>query len=167
MMHARRQGIIQKQDVTATDVDWESVYREYLPHVYNYFRFRTGDMTVAEDLTAQTFEQVWRSRARYRADRGALSTWLFTIARNVAASHFRRQRSKKEFPLTWASTQPDQHTLEDIVEHQQDLARLQVLLARLPAREREVIELKYGAALTNRAIAQLTGLQESHVGTLL
>jgi RNA polymerase sigma-70 factor (ECF subfamily) len=37
----------------------------------------------------------------------------------------------------------------------------------LPERERELLSLKYGAGLTNRAIARLTGLSESNVGTLL
>ena len=37
----------------------------------------------------------------------------------------------------------------------------------LPEREREVIALRYGSGLTNRAIARLTGLSESNVGTIL
>ena len=41
------------------------------------------------------------------------------------------------------------------------------LLAALPDRERELVALKYGAGLTNRAIARLTGLTESNVGTIL
>ncbi len=42
-----------------------------------------------------------------------------------------------------------------------------VLLQRLPAREQELVALKYGAEATNRAIAALTGLSESNVGTIL
>jgi len=45
--------------------------------------------------------------------------------------------------------------------------RLAGLLAGLPARERELLALKYGAGATNRAIARLTGLSESNVGTIL
>jgi len=41
------------------------------------------------------------------------------------------------------------------------------LTAKLPPRERELIALKYGAALNNRLIAKLTGLTESNVGTIL
>jgi RNA polymerase sigma-70 factor (ECF subfamily) len=148
-------------------VDWAAVYADQLPRVYNYFRFRTGDNTLAEDLTAQTFEQAWRGRDRYRADLGAFSTWLFTIARNVAASHFRRRRAPPELPLEHAAAHSDGHSPEDLVQRRSELARLQALLAQLQPRERELIELKYGAALTNRAIARLTGLSESNVGTLL
>ena len=48
-----------------------------------------------------------------------------------------------------------------------DFARLSALLTHLEARERELVALKYGAGLTNRAIAELTGLSESNVGTIL
>ena len=48
-----------------------------------------------------------------------------------------------------------------------DLARLGALLKQLPQREQELVALKYGAEATNRAIAELTGLSESNVGTIL
>ena len=73
------------------DVDWDVVYADQLPRVYNYFRYRVGDDALAEDLTATTFEKAWRARKRYRRDRAAFSTWLFTIARNVATDYYRRR----------------------------------------------------------------------------
>lgn len=149
----------------ATDNDWSAVYADQLPRVYNYFRFRVGDDSLAEDLTAVTFEKAWRGRDRYRRDRGAFSTWLFTVARNEAASHFRRVNH--DVPLVDAVAIPDARSVEDTVARGSDHARLLVLLTRLPARDRELIELKYGAELTNRAIAHLMGLSESNVGTLL
>src|SRR4051794_27463785 len=76
---------------SATESDWESLYRAELPRIFNFFRYRVGDSAVAEDLTSQTFEKAWGARARYRRDLGAFSTWLFTIARNVATDHFRRR----------------------------------------------------------------------------
>jgi RNA polymerase sigma-70 factor, ECF subfamily len=40
-------------------------------------------------------------------------------------------------------------------------------LVGLPEREQELIALKYGADLTNREIARLTGLSETNVGSIL
>ena len=48
-----------------------------------------------------------------------------------------------------------------------DVERLKRLLEDLPAREQELVALKYGAEATNRAIAELTGLSETNVGTIL
>src|SRR5690242_10515305 len=72
--------------------DWDRVYAEELPRVYNFFRYRLGDGADAEDLTARTFEKAWRARHRYRSDVAAFATWLMSIARNVAADHLRARR---------------------------------------------------------------------------
>jgi RNA polymerase sigma-70 factor (ECF subfamily) len=147
------------------EVDWPTVYQTELPRLYNFFRFRVGDDRVAEDLAAETFEKAWRNRHRYRHDVAAFSTWLFTIAKNVTADYFRRL--SPEAPLDAANHIADDMTIESLVERRADFQRLSILLARLPDRDRELVALKYGAGLTNRAIASLTKLSESNVGTIL
>lgn len=149
----------------AEEIDWEAVYRDYLPRVYNFFCYHVSDESLAEDLTAATFEKAWRGRSRFRRDLGAFSTWLFTIARNVATDHFRRK--DRVLPLEAAGQQADPASLEDDVQLHQDFAQLVSILAQLPARERELVALKYGAGLTNREIARLTRLSETNVGTIL
>ena len=151
--------------VPARNADWDALYATELPRVYNFFRYRVGAGAVAEDLTSITFEKAWRARDRYRRDLAAFSTWLMTIARNVAVDHYRQQRAF--VPLEDAAQLPAGATPEDEAERRSDLEQLGVLLERLPARERELIALKYGAELSNRAIARLTGLSESNVGTIL
>ena len=146
-------------------VDFEAVYEAELPRVYNFFRYHIGDDQIAEDLTAATFEKAWRNRERYREDIASFSTWLFTVARRVAADHYRKRRPT--IPLNDAVHLPDPQVVEDVVEERADFARLAVLLSRLAERERELVALKHGAGLTNRAIARLTGLSESNVSTIL
>lgn len=146
-------------------IDWDAVYWDAMPRVYNFFRYRIGDDQLAEDLTASTFLRAWRSRDHYAADVAAFSTWLFSIAQNLAVDHFRRHK-----PVLALDDLPhlhDDNTIEDLIERRLDSSRLSVLLERLTPRERELIALKYGAELTNRAIAQVTGMSESNVGTTL
>jgi RNA polymerase sigma-70 factor (ECF subfamily) len=149
----------------ADEADWDAVYARELPRVYNFFRYRVGDGPVAEDLTSITFEKAWRARARYRRDLGAFSTWLFTIARNVANDHHRQRRT--EVPLEDAADRADDWTPEDAAVRREEFRRLSALLGALPARERELLALKYGADLNNREIARASGLSESNVGTIL
>ena len=149
----------------ADEMDFEALYRAELPRIYNFFRYRLGDDQLAEDLTSATFEKAWRNRRRYRRDLAAFSTWLFTIARRVAVDHYRRRRADE--PLDALARLPQTDSTEDAAQAQADLDRLRALLARLADRERELVALKYGAGLTNRAIAGLTGLTESNVGVIL
>ena len=149
----------------AAEPDWDAVYAEQLPRVYNFFRYRFGDSADAEDLTARTFEKAWRARERYRRDVAAFSTWLFTIARHVATDHHRRARPV--VPLSEIGDLAGGPSPEDHAAEQSDAARLARLLGGLPGRDRELLALKYGAGMTNRAIAQATGLSESNVGTIV
>lgn len=150
----------------AAEPDWDQVYAEQLPHVLNFFRYRVGLTADVEDLTARTFEKAWRARHRYRRDLAGFSTWLLTIARNVAIDHLRaRQRYE---PLDVAAAVPSlDHTPEQQALHHSEAQRLAALLASLQPRQRELIAMKYGADMTNRAIAHATGLSESNVGTIL
>jgi RNA polymerase sigma-70 factor, ECF subfamily len=150
----------------AADPDWEQVYAEQLPRVFNFFRYRLGDTADAEDLTARTFEKAWRARHRYRRDIAGFATWLLTIARNVAIDHFRARQQHERLDVAAAVPSRDQ-TPEQQAVQQSEAARLASLLATLPPRDRELIAMKYGADMTNRAIARATGLTESNVGTIL
>ena len=147
------------------EVNWEEVYRREMPRIYNYFRYRVGDGPQAEDLTATTFEKAWRARSQYHHDQATTSTWLFTIACNVALDHYRQHR--QDVPLGSARNLTDNQALDETIQQQDDLARLAKLLGQLPDREREIISLKYGAELTNRRIAKLTGLSAANVGVIL
>jgi RNA polymerase sigma-70 factor (ECF subfamily) len=150
--------------VPAEAVDWDAVCREEMPRVFAYFRYRGFERATAEDLTSATFEKAWRARDRYRRERAAVSTWLLAIARNAAIDQLRRARPA--LPLEAASLR-DEQTPETAALRQAQSARLQSLLATLSERERELLALKYGAGATNRAIATITGLGESNVGTIL
>lgn len=146
--------------------DWDDLYRAQLPRVYNFFRYRVGCTADVEDLTATTFEKAWRARHRYRHDIAAFSTWLLTIARRVAIDHFRTRC--KSAPLEEAAAVPSpDRTPEQDAGLRSDVDRLAELLAKLSPREREILALKYGADMTNRDIARITGLSESNVGTIV
>src|SRR5688572_30142046 len=147
------------------ELDWDAIYADQLPRIYNYFRFRLGRSAEVEDLTSRTFEKAWRGRARYKRDRAGFATWLFAIAQNVGTDYLRSHRAHVSIDAAFDAAGQD--TPQENIERESDLARLTALTARLPARERDLIALKYGAAINNRLIAQLTGLTESNVGTIL
>jgi RNA polymerase sigma-70 factor, ECF subfamily len=150
---------------SAAEPDWDAVYTEQLPRIYNYFRYRFGNDADVEDLTSRTFEKAWRARHRYRRDLAGFATWLLRIAHNVAVDHLRSIRDHE--PLEAAAETQADGTPEEEHARESDGARLAALVAELPERERELLALKFGAGATNRAIARVMGLSESNVGTIL
>jgi RNA polymerase sigma factor (sigma-70 family) len=113
----------------ASPMDWDRIYLQHAPRVFNYFRFRLGASADAEDLTSRTFEKAWAARAKYRSDVAGVATWLFAIAQNVAIDHFRARRSDlsiDEAPELEGASAP-----ESEAEHDSDLARLAFLTIKL------------------------------------
>src|SRR6185437_14585511 len=142
---------------SATEPDWNAVFTEQLPRVYNYFCYRLDNEADIQELTSRTFEKAWRARHRYRRELAGFATWLLRIAHNVGVDHLRLAREYA--PVEGA---PE-------IEHERasDVARLRALIPTLPMREQELLALKYGAGANNREIASVTGLSESNVGTIL
>lgn len=156
---------LQQSARSAHELDWNAVYADQLPRVYNYFRFRVARSHDVEELTARTFEKAWRARAKYRRDLAGFSTWLFAIARNVMTDHLRADAIRMRAAIL--SEVSDPATPEGNAMQGSDMERLAMLTADLADRHKELIALKYGAALSNRTIARVTGLSESNVGTTL
>ena len=136
----------------------------YAERIFHYLVRSLQNEEDAADLAQETFVRIYQNRTKFDADK-RFSTWLYAIARNVATDHLRRNHCTL-LDIDEVTTQAEGE-LESDVERKDNLRRLAALLAALPPREAELIALKYGAGLTNRSIAQLTGLSEANVGTIL
>ena len=153
-----------KLNVTS-EVDWDTLYREHVDRIYNYFRYRVGDSATAEDLTAATFEKAWKKRKKYRGEAHKFTHWLYAIARNVANDYFRK--SPNLVSLDEASALSAEESLSEEVAEKLEFERLVHAIHKMPARTQEILTLKYGACLTNRQIARQIDLSESNVGSIL
>jgi RNA polymerase sigma-70 factor (ECF subfamily) len=123
----------------AREADWDALYADQMPRVYNYFRYRVRDGAVAQDLTSLTFEKAWVARNRYRRDLAGFSTWLMTIARNVAIDHYRRRRDHAPLEAADHVAAGDDPLHE--LERRESFEKLSRLLNALPERDSELVSL--------------------------
>ena len=86
-------------DVATGDIDaYGKIVNRYRGRLYNFvFRF-VGERETAEDIVQETFLRAFRKRKEYRAIAN-FSTWLFTIAGNLAKSELRRRKRWRLFSL--------------------------------------------------------------------
>jgi RNA polymerase sigma-70 factor, ECF subfamily len=74
---------------------WEEIVRLYNRRIYNIcYRF-TGSADDAQDLTQEVFIRMYRTLASYEPSKGAFTTWLTTMSRNLLVDHFRRSRQER------------------------------------------------------------------------
>jgi RNA polymerase sigma-70 factor (ECF subfamily) len=118
-----------------------------------------GDRELAQDLLGDTFERAIRGRRRFDPRRGTSKAWLYTIALNLARDHDRRQAAERRILGHRVPADPDSGDEAAVVTLH--VTELRIVLAsaldRLDPGEREAIALRYGADLTMRELATVTG----------
>jgi len=115
-----------------------------------------------EDIVEETFWQAWRQASRFDPARGAVQTWLLTIARSRALDRARAIRRRRESPIEGDDGEvvvqqvaPDDPGLD--AEAAERRRVVTAALAQLPAEQREVLELGYYGGLSQSEIAERTG----------
>lgn len=147
---------------------FQDVCETQLSAVYGCFRYRVCNADAAEELTAKTFLKAVERLETFDPARGELTAWLFGIARHVITDHVRVRRRWRWLPTDWLRQSESRDLNPELaVAAQEEHRHLAAALAQLPDRERDVLGLKFAAGLTNREIAGITRLKESHVGVIV
>ena len=111
------------------------------------------DPTLAEDAVQEAFLQVWRGAGGYRPERGKASTWVLTFVHRRAVDLVRREERRRGEPEGSLPEPEGPGADEAVVEH----SRREIVkdaLSRLPAEQREAIELAYYGGLTQSELAE-------------
>jgi RNA polymerase sigma-70 factor (ECF subfamily) len=150
---------------------FETLVRRHRSAIWNFLLRHVGDRARAEDLLQETLLRAVKASAEWE-DRARVTTWLFTIARNLATDELRRAVHRRAEPLDGRgddSPAPIDGAAADGL--QPDAAvegallrpRLEAALAALPADQREVFVLREHGGLGFREIAEVTGVPENTV----
>ena len=121
-----------------------------------------GDPFEAEDLTQETFVQLYRSLESYEG-RSSLLTWIFGIAHKLCSRYFRHCSRWMVGPTNQTKTRAlDERPVEFTVERQIDAVRVldhcdRVLASSGHPAHREIFHLRYGQSHSIRAIAEKVG----------
>ena len=71
---------------------FDAVYESYVQAVHAYLVRLTGNRWTADELCQETFVRYFRHRDRLRNHNGALGSWLFRVATNLAFDARRKKR---------------------------------------------------------------------------
>jgi RNA polymerase sigma-70 factor, ECF subfamily len=168
----RSEGVTETLTASASTTEgtswerFEALYRLSRDDLYAYVCTLLRDRAAAEDVTALAFERAYRRRRTFDRRRGEERAWLFGIARNAALDELRRRRR-----VAALVSDPSEVTEREQGGGEEEVAlrrtAVQSALAKLPAREREIVALKFHAGMSNAEMARVLGISESNAGTLL
>jgi len=149
--------------------DIEPLLVSFAPRVYGLLVRLVGRPDVAEDLMQETMLRAFRSLRTYRPE-GKFRAWIFRIAVNLARDWVRRRPHEPATVLDDpAETSPAPHlgieAPPDLdAQHREQRRRVEAVLARLPAADREVLLLRFYGDMAFKDVAKATG---EPLGTVL
>lgn len=138
------------------------LFRRYVRDIHGFVRRRTGDDALADDLTATTFERCWDALGSFEPRRTTLRPWLFRIAANTVASHYRADgRRRRREHLVAVRDEPRRSDADPFADD-----RVLAVLGRLGERHQQVLSLRYLADLSTAEVAEAMQLTRGHVAVL-
>lgn len=136
------------------------LYERHAVRVYRHACTLVGNRDDAEDITAQTFLRAWQAIGRYRWVGRPLSSWLLTIAHNLAVDHVRGNQNGNHNgnePVEIQPTGKTAHNPEEVCQLHVETERLRNAIMRLKPAEREVVLLRFVDDLSYDEVARMLG----------
>ena len=151
-----------RSNAGAERVSFAAAAEAHLDDVYAYLLYLTGDPTVAEDLTGETFEKALRKWRGYDSRRGSAKTWLCQVARSTALDHLRSDRRRRRREEIFAPQERQEQAFVSGLSPELEQAVL-----GLSAAEREVIAVRVILDLDGDSAARLLGISPTACSTRL
>lgn len=133
---------------------FEELFLHFGPRVKALMLNAGADAALAEDLVQDVMMTVWKKVDLYVAERGTVSSWIFTIARNARIDRLRRGVSRPYEDVESLELAADESDGEDHAITNQRAERVADALLNLPDEQREIIELAYIKDIPQSAIAE-------------
>ncbi|RKY69183.1 MAG: RNA polymerase subunit sigma-24 [Candidatus Latescibacterota bacterium] len=142
---------------------FNKIVSRYQARLLNFVYRFTGDRETARDIVQETFLRIYRKRKEYRSTAN-FSTWIFTIAGNLAKSELRHRKRWHLIPI---NKETDQDILAEIAnqslgpnhmaEKKAIERHIQQAIEALPPKYREAVILRDIEGLPYEEIAQIVG----------
>jgi len=139
MLQSLIQAIAESGDRDA----FEALFSRFGPRIKGMMISSGASDDMAEDLVQDVMMTIWRKSALYSPERGNVSTWIYTIARNARIDRLRRQPTQPYVDVDTITLECDAPTAETQVMGSQSDALVREAVDRLPDEQKRVIELAF------------------------
>jgi RNA polymerase sigma-70 factor (ECF subfamily) len=146
--------------------EFEQILQRFEIPLLQYARRITADREQARDVVQETFIKFQHNGALRREDEPA--TWLFTVCRNAALNVCRKERRMTYLDEELIEARESEQPMPfEQLEQKEATGFLLRIVATLPSRQQEVIQLKFQNDLSYRQIADIMQTTANNVGVLL
>lgn len=149
----RYAGLLARVAASKDREAFAALFDHFAPRVKSFMMRKGASAEQAEDLVQETMIAVWSKAALYVGDRGSVSTWIFTIARNLRIDRLRRERSSQYSDIDDFDAPSDDAQQDDALSRLQEDGLVSRALAQIPEEQRQLLILSYVEDLPQSEIA--------------
>lgn len=149
-MRALVEAVAARKDRAA----FAELFGHFAPRLKSFIMRGGADPDTAEEVAQEAMIQVWRRADTFDPTRAAVSTWVFTIARNKRIDRIRRERHPSLTEEEYLAAMPAAERGDDAAEASQTEARLARSIETLPPDQAEVVRLAFYQDKSHSAIAE-------------
>ena len=131
----------------------------YYEQIYLFMRRLGHSCEVSEDLTQESFLQVWQHIGQLREGK-VLNSWLYRIASNVSKLHWRRHKGKEAVRIEGFEVPDSSEAGSDEIGRNEQLEELKSAVGELSRKYREAIVLHYMQHLSIAEAAEAAGVRK-------
>lgn len=150
------------------DSVFEELYSKYHQDVFQFLIYTVRSRQLAEDLVQEVYIRVLKSHKNFEG-KSSEKTWLFSIAKNVAIDHFRKQKGWKGRILEkfdWSQPIKDEKEIpEEVAMQKAEILDLYKCIEKCTTDQRMVITMRYIQDLSIAETAEVLDWTESKVKT--
>ena len=144
--------------VTGDEAAFASFYRRFSPGLFSMIYQILQDQKESEDVLQEAFVQMWKKASTYDPNRSGLFTWAVMISRNKAIDRLRsgqRRFRTVEAAANELSVVPPEsgQQADELLDQSEERGRVRAALTKLPAGQREAIDLAFFGGMTQLEIS--------------
>jgi RNA polymerase sigma-70 factor, ECF subfamily len=141
---------------------WEALYERMYPAMLAYAERRLGKKEEARDAVSEAVTRAVAGIDRLVASGVSAEAWFFGILRHVVLDQHRRNYRRRTFKVSRDIVEGE--PFENIV-IKEEWTIMRAAFAKLPERDRDILELRVVAGLTSEDTASVLGMRSGAVRT--
>jgi RNA polymerase sigma-70 factor (ECF subfamily) len=163
-------ALVKQLEVRAASFDeraLEELYDRYEARIYSYIYRRTGNESLAEELTAEVFLKMLEAIRADKAWHSSFSGWLYRIAHNRVIDYYRQRDRQQQVELEDSLiTDRHEHNPVAMAAASYDALKLRKAISRLTEEQAEIITLQYLEGYSISEMAEMLNKTEGSIKAL-
>lgn len=147
-----------------TRESFAELYDKYSPALYGIICKIINDATAAEDVLQEAFVKIWKNIDNYAEEKGALFTWVLSIARHTAIDYLRSKQNKLRYQIQNCNS--TEYIEKSAPVHPENTClSYRNIIAKLEPKYRQVLDLVYFFGYTQDEVSKMLDLPLGTVKT--